>query len=276
MNQTEMYTTLKGWLDTAMGTPDIFTITFSANFVSGNLINGSFNGDAFEQVAFTTNQATTMQLLAASMRKSEHLLSATVTDTDEITCVGFTNGVSVSVTGPTVTGGASQPTSSVSHIQTPIQVLSYAEDQASPRMNYPFATFKVLSVSPVAWDQYEPVDPVSGIQNIGGWRRVAVRFQYFGDNFMSEMLKAFQSLQKREVISYFSTRGMVINEKGSVQNLSEMLETKWDPRASFDVFFGIAENMSDKVGVIETVVMEGEFSGGGEIIDVGPITVTGD
>lgn len=90
----------------AMVTKDNCSLLFDADFVTGNLINGTVNGVAWAEVAFDTDQATTAAALVAAINAL-----------DGVTCVqGGTNRTfliemddssTITVTS-VVTGGASQ------------------------------------------------------------------------------------------------------------------------------------------------------------------------
>ena len=73
------------WLTKSMGKEEIFTITFDIDFVVDNLIDASFDGQAIDQVAFDTDQATTMQLLAEAIQKTNSILACIVTGQNELT-----------------------------------------------------------------------------------------------------------------------------------------------------------------------------------------------
>lgn len=88
-------------------------ITFSGDFVTSNSIESTINGVAISPtVSFTTDQATTIALVAANIKTSPLVGSATVTGVNEITVVFLPGGANV-VTSVITTGGASQPTASI-------------------------------------------------------------------------------------------------------------------------------------------------------------------
>lgn len=87
-------------------------ITFSGDFVASNSIVATVNGVALDPVVFTTDQATTIALVAAAIAAVPAVASATVTDTQEITVV-FNVGSSNVVDSVVTTGGVSQPTADI-------------------------------------------------------------------------------------------------------------------------------------------------------------------
>lgn len=88
-------------------------ITFSGDFVASNSIETTINGVAMAPpVAFTTNQATTIALVAAQIASNAVVASAEVTGANEITVVFNPGGANV-VTSIVTTGGVSQPTADI-------------------------------------------------------------------------------------------------------------------------------------------------------------------
>lgn len=82
-------------------------ITFDADLVTSNVINGKFNGTAISPVTFATDHATTMGLVAAAFAALTGVGSATVTAARVITVVAA-EGYDAIVTDVVVTLGASQ------------------------------------------------------------------------------------------------------------------------------------------------------------------------
>lgn len=98
-------------------TPQITTYTISAAYVTGNTIPFSVNGRDYS-VSYASSSDATLQALATAIEADPDILTATViieggnqTGTDDrivqITSVG---GLSLNISGTTITGGASQPT----------------------------------------------------------------------------------------------------------------------------------------------------------------------
>jgi hypothetical protein len=63
------------------------TLTWDIDFVADNKINGKINGVSISEVVFTTDQATTLNLLRDAIALNPDVDSATVTDFREITIV---------------------------------------------------------------------------------------------------------------------------------------------------------------------------------------------
>ena len=274
MNETSLKLALYTWLSGALGQSHIFTLTFNADFVTGNVINGSFDAEAIAPVSFTTDHATTLQLLANEIQKRGEIFSASVTGPRQVTCVGAANGDTITIVGPTVTGGASQAVVTPSTVQSPVAVPVIFSDQNAPRPAYPYATIRMNSIVKIGWDEIREINPQTNIATIGGQRRATISVNYFGTKPLEEISKAFNSLEKQTVQDQLAASGIAIQEKNDIQNLTAMLETVFEERSFFDFFIGLADNVQDDLGIIETVELTGQLSGGtiGDVI-IGPMII---
>jgi hypothetical protein len=101
--------------------PEIFTLTFDADLVALNKVNGTINGVAIEEVTFTADHATTMQLLANSISRLANVGGAVVSGARVITITGATGGEDLSSTGTnfTVTLGAGQAADAIANVSGP-------------------------------------------------------------------------------------------------------------------------------------------------------------
>ncbi len=100
-------------------------------------------------------------------------------------------------------------------------------------------------------------------QLVVGQRELTVQCQAFtaGTNGLAtarELLtKAQVRLSLPSVRDQLSEVGLTVIDEGNVQNVSTVLETKWQGRAALDVRFGCADSAHERAGSIETVEFEG-------------------
>jgi len=281
MNQKSLHTFLKAWLDRVLGKPLIFTITFDTDFVAGNLVDGVIGASTLAQVPFDTDHDTTLQKLAEEIQTTAEIFKATVTGARELTCVGAVNGSDITPRTITVSGGATQAVATFADTQTPVFVISYLEQQNKGTKGavgqtgkfYPYATYDLLSDQQVGHYQDEGPADDQGLWNYGGWHRVPIRIQYFGKYALEELGRARQSLVRPSIRYLFQANDIAVHEKGSVQNISTMLETIWEERAAWDLALGITDTVQDDVGLIERIKVTGTMAGGQEDATVGPFIV---
>lgn len=104
------------------GSVERFTVTWSADFVAANVINGSVDGEAIEAVTYAATHDATMLLVAAAIQALDNVATATVTGAREITVTGATSTkgeVLSSESTFTVTLGASQATDTIANVYGP-------------------------------------------------------------------------------------------------------------------------------------------------------------
>lgn len=100
---TQLFVTKKGRL-----LPQISTLVFNVDLITGNTVNGSINGVALAPIPFDTDHATTMADIATALAANADIDTAVVSGrTITITTLDGTN---VTLSGFVVTGGASQAT----------------------------------------------------------------------------------------------------------------------------------------------------------------------
>lgn len=271
MNQTTFKQALYDWLSKNIGVQHVFTIDFDIDFVTGNLIDGSFDAEAITQVPFNTDQSTTIQDLANEIQKRVKIFKATVTGQKQITCIGKLPGDDIIVVGPTVTGGVTQPVATISTVTPALSVNVIFADQAAPRPDYPYAVIRVNSIRRYGWDEMRSIDPVTNIANFGGQRGGTVSISYFGSNAFERISDAYNSLEKQTVTDSLYASGIAIFGKNDILNLTSVFETKFEERADFDFLIGFSENFEDDLGIIETAELTGTYEGAknGDII-IGP------
>lgn len=269
MNESSIKSLLYSWLSASLGERHVFTITFDSDLITGNVINGSFDAVAFTQVAFDTDHDTTMIALAEEIQRHAEVFTAEVTDDREITVTGYDPGNEITPV-VTVTLGVSQAVAAFADVtEASLPTIIFA-DQNSPRPIEPYAVIRLSNVVKIGQDEFRDLQD-DGIVTIGGQRRMTVSVSYFGTNPLQEISKAYNSLDKQSIQYLFQNAEVAIVEKMEIQNLTSMLETRFEPRAFFDFWISFADNIEDDLGIIEQVELTETIDGGstGDII-IGP------
>lgn len=263
MIQSQIKSTLYTWLKRVLGTRQIFTLTFDADFVTGNVISATFGATSFT-LNFDTSHAVTLETLRRFIQTTPEISSAQITGARQITCTVYTPGTNLTVTVPTVTGGATQAVCTRTQTQAPVDTTVVFAEQLSALKPpaYPFATIRLASFVGNGWDEYRSFDQQTGLVNMGGQRQCTVEINYFGTDSMTAMSDIFNSLSWPSMIDFFSQNGCAIGVKNSIQNLTAMLESKYEERAFFDFTLLYADNYTHDFEVIEKAEIEGEVDGG--------------
>lgn len=95
--------------------------TMSGNFVAGNSIAITLNGTPLTPIPFNTDQITTMNDIATALEANAAVDSVSITGSNLVINVFGKPNVSAIINSLVVTGGASQPTATIS---TPTQSVS--------------------------------------------------------------------------------------------------------------------------------------------------------
>lgn len=258
MNESTIRLALASWLKSCLGTPHKIKLSFDADFVAGNVINATINAVANTAVNFSVSHENTLTALAKELQKHPAILIAAVTGAKEITITGLSPGTILTFSVLTVAGGVSQPVSTLTTLESPVAVTVIMADQAADRPLQPYATIRYGSIQSIGHDERGEIDD-QGISTVKGQRRMTVSVQYLGQNPVQEIMKAVNGLEKMSVHEAFLNAGLSVMDVGPIQNLTNFLETSPEPRATFDFYLGLAENIFDDVGVIEKVELTGEL-----------------
>lgn len=99
--------------------------------------------------------------------------------------------------------------------------------------------------------------------NIGGQREMTVSIQIFGNLEMHKPLAMQVALDLNSSLSKLTTLDglrasrIAVQKQGEPTNLTALEETEYEERWGFDVQFGVAQNIVDDPGIIESVNADG-------------------
>ncbi|MFC3227333.1 LIC_12616 family protein [Marinibaculum pumilum] len=134
-------------------------------------------------------------------------------------------------------------------------------DQNAPRPATPFATVKVLADAPVGHAHIADVDD-DGIVRIGQDSELTVSLQVFGGEAMDLAQALQRSLDRTTVQEDFRRAGLVyVDLLTPVSDTTAVTGSGFESRAQFDLRFRTATEITDDVGLIETVIGTGTING---------------
>ena len=127
-------------------------------------------------------------------------------------------------------------------------------DQDGPQpIPKPYATIRLDTQAAVGGEEQGAVNG-GGIVTVKGHRRRTAMLEIIGPNALSHMETIRDSLGKVTVLgTLYGTCGVSVIDSGTIQNLTQLLETKHEERASLDLILAYATEIEDEVGVIEHV-----------------------
>lgn len=249
MNQSQLRTVLKSWLDGVVGVSHVSTIDFSADFITGNVIAGSINGTAFSTVQFDTNHALTLKKLAFSMQLIGHIRSARVTGARQITVTAYKTNLSL-VAAITVTGGASQSVMTQTTTTAAASVPVFRANQKSEQYTDQ-CTFNILSEIVYGVDGYRNADPSTNLSLLVGSRIATIGLSFIGEKALEKAARVHSELYSERAKNFFAGYNLAVFGRLSIVDLTELMETDFQERADFDFRVRYFDTQEEDLGSIE-------------------------
>ncbi len=157
----------------------------------------------------------------------------------------------------------------IQRVTTKTCILTNPKGVKTPRPALPYFSMNVTTpAAKFGDDSTQDVDG-NGTINRGGQRRMSVSFQSYAQdveeayNYMSLWQAALDQFTTQ---SNLREAGIAVWTIGNVADISALLNTGYEARAQLDVQFGIASNLEEDVGTIESVFASGTIHSGTEDI----------
>ncbi len=126
----------------------------------------------------------------------------------------------------------------------------------SPRPTIDYVTLYISSVSQIAWDYVQEPTTTSGIANQIGDREFTFQIQAYGGDPLTILNNLRSSLQKETVLDSLRANGIVLANWFDIVDLTTLIDTRYELRASLDIRFRMSDQYTDNHGVISTVSLE--------------------
>ena len=150
-------------------------------------------------------------------------------------------------------------------------------DQSAPRPPLPYVTLRLGVISPVGEPHYSDVTN-AGIQTVLAVRESILSVQRFGNGSVNALELLSANLCKNSVRDLFSVQDISAFDVSNVTDIAALQSgIAIEPRASLDVSLRWTSSITDNVGVIDTVVSDGEVGPIGTATDTilaASVTVT--
>lgn len=137
------------------------------------------------------------------------------------------------------------------------------EEQAQPKTPArPYGTIRYNDSGRIGFDDYKGAVNAAGIITIKGIRSGIVSLNIYGTDALEKMELTRDSMFKEGTHSLlWDTYGISLMSVDNIQNLTGLLETDFEERAQMDVMINYAREITDNVGLIEHVNIDGEADG---------------
>jgi hypothetical protein len=126
----------------------------------------------------------------------------------------------------------------------------------APRPTVDYITLYIATVTQIGWDWVQGPTSDSGISNQVGDREFTVQIQAYGNDPLTVLNNLRTSLQKQSVLDTLRANGIVLANWFPINDVTELVDTRFEQRGSMDVLFRIADQYTDDPGVIDTVEVE--------------------
>lgn len=161
-------------------------------------------------------------------------------------------------------------------------IVAEPETQNAPRPCKPYFTMKMTGPAGKSGDDSaEQIKDNLGVPttvwNRGGQRKLSVDFNCYGTTHEEayNLLTLWQgALELETVQAALYASGIAVWLNGSVNDLSQLLNTAFEGRAQMQVDFGIASNLTEDLSSIDTVNVSGTVTDGASVNEAVVVTVT--
>lgn len=134
-------------------------------------------------------------------------------------------------------------------------------DQAAPRPQRPYVALRLTGPRRLAGQDEPRYSNTGNVFNWVGHRELTLQVTTIGDeqiNTHDLALKLHLSLSKEAVRSALYTAGLSISNEGDVGNVTIFQDTAFEPRYNFDIILLAVAQVTEDLGAIETVEINGE------------------
>lgn len=141
----------------------------------------------------------------------------------------------------------------------------------------PYFSFKLTTPGAKTGDDHSTHIGPGNIYNRGGQRKMTVSFQCYAreqEDAYNLMALWQGSLELQKTQENLRRAGIAVWIIGNVADLSALLNTGYEGRSQMDCTFGVASNLVEDLGEIDTAIVQGEASIGDSKAQIGPTELT--
>jgi hypothetical protein len=146
-------------------------------------------------------------------------------------------------------------------------------NENAPRPAQPYVTLFLSSLNQIGED-YTPESDINGMVDMVGDREFTLQIQTYGGDCITRLENLRSSLQKQTVLDTLRANGIVFVNHFGINDLTELLDSRFEKRGAMDVLFRIGQNYTDNLGFVETIEVEEIYQdAGGTVVYDRTITI---
>lgn len=126
----------------------------------------------------------------------------------------------------------------------------------APRPTVPYVTLYLNSIIAVNQDWTSNEADDTGTVNMHGDRQFTLQVQAYGGDPLTLMENLRTSLQKQSVLDTLRANGISFFASINIGDITELVDSKFERRATLDILFGIGQIYTDTVGYFDEVEIE--------------------
>lgn len=126
------------------------------------------------------------------------------------------------------------------------------DEQNGPRPNLPYASIKILAMTPVGRVQREFIDDY-GKRRFYQHYSVTIRVRIYGSGSIARMNVLSMALCKESVTQYMAANNVAFSTKSSIRKLPELMHASWEERAEMNVTVLSMFTSTEAINNIETI-----------------------
>lgn len=126
----------------------------------------------------------------------------------------------------------------------------------APRPTVDYLSLYISTVTQIGWDYVQGPLANDGIAQQVGDREFTLQIQAYGGDPITVLQNLRTSLQKQSVLDSLRVNGIVFANWFQINDVTELVDSRYEQRGSMDILFRIADIYTDNLGVISTVELQ--------------------
>lgn len=142
----------------------------------------------------------------------------------------------------------------VANVPSGMPVVYYFPNAPRPTVDY--VSLLLSTLEQIGWDfRPEPENDDGDVEQVGD-RELVVQIQAYGGQVFNVLENLRTSLQKVTVLDSLRANGIVFVSWYPIQDITDLIDSRFEQRASMDVRFRLANVYDDVLGTIAQVELE--------------------